>query len=199
MLSSYHQKYASKPDVELELRAQVKEQELAQIFSQNSFISNNPTVRVAVMGCGDKRFVKLHQVIFEKLLHNPVELCTFDITTEHLQGEQNVHQHDCTVPLPNAPYDITYAHVLLKFIPQSQQWQVVENSYDALRAGGVAIHVLDREDYDPSLTLSDGYKVDLDNIEKCLLEREIPYKKMHIQSGPNGQIECLALVLLKSE
>lgn len=199
MLSTYHQKYASKPNEELELRAQVKEQELAQIFSQTAFISNDDTVRVAVMGCGDKRFVKLHEAIFAKLLQRSIDLHTFDITTEHLLGEQNVFQHDCTVPLPNPPYDITYAHVLLKFISQPQQWHVVENSYDALRAGGVAIHVLDREDYDPSLTLSDGYKVDFANIEKCLLERGISYKKMYIQSGPNGKIECLALVLSKSE
>lgn len=199
MLSVYHQKYASKSDEELKLRAYVKEQELIQIFSKDKFNTGNEMVRIAVMGCGDKRFVKLHQVMFEKLLQRPVELFTFDITIEHLQGEPNVYQHDCTLPLPNPPYNLAYAHVLLKFIEPSKQWSVIENSYNALDTEGMAIHILNVEDYDPSMPLNDGYKVDLDKIEKALQERGIAYEKLYISSGPNMQIECLALILTKDK
>lgn len=197
MLSQYHQKYSDKPDKELELRAKVKEHELVQIFSQVQLDTNSEVVRIAVMGCGDKRFVKSHEVIFEKLLQKPIELNTFDITIEHLQSESNIFQHDCTIPLPNPPYDITYAHVLLKFIEPSKQWSVVENSYNALKDGGLAIHVLDQEDYDPELPLKDGHKVNLSEIEQKLSEKDIRFQKIIIKSGPKFETDCMAMIIIK--
>lgn len=101
-----------------------------------------------MLGCGDKRFIKHHKVIFEELLKKPVQLTTFDISIEHLAGEDRIVQHDCTLPIPNTPYDITFAHVLLKFVETENQWDLIKNSINALKDGGLAIHVLDKENYE---------------------------------------------------
>ena len=115
-LSIYHQKYVEQNDDEIQHKADAKEQELASIFQEVSLNTDSDPVRLAVLGCGDKRFVAHHKRIFENVLKRNVEVTTFDITIDHLAGESNVFQHDCTLPLRNPPYDITYAHVLLKFI-----------------------------------------------------------------------------------
>lgn len=196
-LSTYHQKYSEKSDEELAKRADVKNQELKQIFAQVKPLTNNNPLRIAVMGCGDKRFIRYHKRYFSEQLEKEVELTTFDITTDHLAGEENVILHDCSLPLPNTPYDITYAHVLLKFIPTEKQWDVIINSYDALSAGGIAIHVLDPEDYSGN-QLPDGlYSVPLQDWEDKLKENDIDYKKIVLKSGPNQNMEALALLLMK--
>lgn len=123
LLSLYHQKYANKSDDELALRASVKNKELGQIFDHTQLSTNSEIVRVAVMGCGDRRLIGYHEQYFKELLHRPVEVTTFDITIEHLKESKSVIQHDCALPLPNPPYDITYAHVLLKFIVTDKQWR----------------------------------------------------------------------------
>lgn len=196
-LSTYHQKYSEKSDEELAKRAEVKNEELAQIFAATPLLSKNNPLRVAVMGCGDKRFVQFHKKYFAERLGKTIELTTFDISIEHLSGEENVIQHDCTLPLPNTPYDITYAHVLLKFIPIEKQWAVLKNSYDALCAGGIAIHVLDTEDYSGA-QLADGlYSVQLEKLEENLKQNNIQYTKTVLHVGPNQNIEALALLLIK--
>ncbi len=90
------------------------------------------------MGCGDKRFIDGHRQYSREYLGDPPHVTTLDISIEHLEGGSDVIQHDITQPLPNGPYDITYAHVVLKFIEQSRQWAVIDNSYKALKAGGIA-------------------------------------------------------------
>jgi hypothetical protein len=134
-LSQYHQKYASYLEEEILKRANEKEEELKAIFEKFSLQKDGEIVRLAVMGSGDKRFVEHHKRIFEKFVQHPVEVITFDITIEHLNGENNIFEHDCTIPLPNIPYDITYAHVLLKFIETDKQLDLIMNSYDALMDG----------------------------------------------------------------
>lgn len=181
-LSNYHQKYTNLPDEEIAKRADEKKIELLEIFKKFSLSTDTPA-RVAVLGCGDKRFVKHHKDIFENLLHKQVELTTFDISIEHLAGEENVIQHDCTFPIPKSPYDVTFAHVLLKFIETEKQWDLIKNSIDALKNGGLAIHVLDTEDYETKETLlpNGQFVVPLERwkqeIEKFGLEcKEIPIK-----------------------
>lgn len=197
-LSSYHQKYINKSDEELAQRADVKYQELKQIFSQVKLLTNNDPLKIAVMGCGDKRFVQYHNKYFTELFGKGVELTTFDISIEHLIGEKNIILHDCTTPLPNPPYDLTYAHVLLKFIPTEKQWDVIQNSYTALSAGGIAIHVLDSEDYSGK-ELADGlYSVPLQNWEDRLTQNNIEFKKILLKSGPSQNMKALAMVLIKT-
>ena len=191
-LSAYHQKYTDQPDEELKRRADAKEQELTSIFQEVSLSTDSDPVKLAVLGCGDKRFVTHHKRIFETVLKRNVEVTTFDISIDHLAGESNVFQHDCTLPLPNPPYDITFAHVLLKFIETEKQFDLLKNSFDALKSGGVAIHVFDEEEIkatSPKLT-DDLWSVPLEKWKQKLTELGIEYKEIPLKYGP-------ALVLLR--
>jgi len=191
-LSIYHQKYADKSNEEIKKRAEAKEQELVTIFSNISLNTNSDPVRVAVLGCGDKRNVAHHTKIFEQILKRNVEVITFDITTEHLKGETNIFQHDCTLPLPKSPYDIMYGHVLLKFIETKKQFDVLKNSFDALKPGGVAIHCFDWDEIKAEgPKLPDGmWAVPLAQHKKRLTELSIEYKEITLKYGS-------ALVLLR--
>ena len=191
-LSAYHQKYADYSGEEIKKRADAKEQELATIFNEVSLKTDIDPVRLAVLGCGDKRFVAHHKRIFENVLKRNVEVTTFDINIDHLAGESNVFQHDCTQPLPNLPYDITYAHVLLKFIEAEKQFDLLKNSFDSLNPGGVAIHVFDLDEIKAtSPKLPDGlWAVPLEQYKKQLTELGIEYKEIPLKYGP-------ALVLLR--
>jgi len=177
-ISDYHNKHLGRTDEETERRIFVKELELKKILSETRFRPGFENIRVAVLGCADKRFVQLHKSIFEKLLHKPVELITFDITTEHLEGEDRVIQHDVTTPLPGAPYDITFGHVLLKLIQTEKQWGVITNALDALRTPGLGIFVYDLEDITTKDPIQkDGYfSVPLDEYKQKLIHKHIKFR-----------------------
>lgn len=204
-LSPYHQHYAERSDEELNHRALVKKQELKKTFGELEYTPVHSPVRIAVLGCADKRFVVLHKEIFEELLQRPVELTTFDITTEHLEGEKGVMRHDCSLPLPNPPYDIMFGHVLLKFVETEKQWNVIRNSFDALCAPGLAIHVFDEEDITTtSVKQRDGYfSVPLERWKQKLNEEKIDFVILRWSMNP-GTVQFLmrsikggALVLVK--
>jgi len=200
-LSDYHQKYASKSDEEIALRAKAKEEELKQIFAVAPLKSTASPVRVGVMGCGEKRFIQHHRDMFAKLLGWPVEVTTFDLVVDHLAGENRVFQHDVIEPLPEGPFDITYAHVLLKFIPTEKQLDVLLNSFNALRDGGIAIHVFDPEEIEATtLTLDDGkYAVPLKSLKSELDARGIKYVEadLSVEGIRPNPIRSSALILLK--
>jgi SAM-dependent methyltransferase len=191
-ISKYHLNYSSYSEEEIQKRADEKESELKKIFEKISPQIKGRIVNIAVLGCGDKRLIGHHQKIFKKIIKKPVEITTFDISAEHLAGKKNIIQHDCILPLPNAPYDLVYAHVLLKFIETEKQWDLLKNSYDALKPGGLAIHLLDKEDYEvKEARLSNGlFSVPLDRWKVKLGEISIKYKEMPVKYG-------LALVILK--
>ncbi|MBP9738231.1 hypothetical protein KBD20_00935 [Candidatus Saccharibacteria bacterium] len=153
MLDTYHQKYANQPDEELQRRLDEKEDELRRVQAKLELRFKSEVLDIAVMGCGDVRFVEGHKSIFTRVFNKPVCINTFDITTEHLDGAVGVYQHDCTLPLLFGPYDITFAHVLLRFIPKDKQWALIESSLSKLKPSGVAIHVLDPEDYQDTLNV----------------------------------------------
>ena len=200
-LSKYHQTYASKSDEEIEKRAQVKEEELRKIFTKVTFKPSGETIRIAVLGCGERRLIKHHQRIFEKLFKRPIELITFDLNTDHLGDEVGVVQHDVTKPLPGGPYDLTYAHVLLKFIEREKQWAVIKNSYDALRSPGMAIHIFDSQEIEEKgEKLPDGYySVPLEVWKEKLGLEGIEFQELSwsIKGVVEIPIEGLSLVLLK--
>lgn len=107
-------------------------------------------------------------------------------------GEKNVIQHDCTLPLPEGPFDIAYGHVVLRFVETNKQWGFIKNSYDSLRPRGLAIHVLDREDYETEgLRLENGlFTVPLLKWKEHLSKDEIKYVEVPLEYG-------LALILIK--
>jgi hypothetical protein len=177
-LSPYHQNYLSRSDEELARRADVKEMELVKIFAASPFALVLDPVRVAVLGCADHRMVSAHKRIFEKVLGKKVKLTTFDVTTEHLAGEEGVLQHDLTTPFPDALYDIAFGHVVLKFIETERQWDVLKNSYDAIGSGGMVIHVFDLEEVEATTErISQGcYAVPLERWKKSLDDAGINYQ-----------------------
>ncbi len=191
-LSTYHQKYADQSAEEIQRKVEAKKEELIAIFQETKLQTDSNPVRLAVLGCGDRRFVAQHKIIFEAVIDRSVEVSTFDITIDHLQGESNIFQHDCTLPLPDQPYDITYAHVLLKFIELSKQFDLIKNSYHALKSGGVAIHCFDTEEITASDTklINGQWAVPLEEYKKQLSELDIEHKEIPIKYG-------IALVLIR--
>ncbi|HBK33769.1 TPA: hypothetical protein DEP34_03315 [Candidatus Uhrbacteria bacterium] len=179
-LMPYHQKYRLRSDEEIHRRADVKEEELRRIFEAMNYKPTDNLIRVAVLGCVDPRMVSHHKRMFEKLLGKPVELTTFDITIEHLQGEAGIVEHDCTFPIPHPPYHITFGHVLLKFIETEKQWDVIKNSYEALMSDGLAIHVYDEEDVTTTAVkqVDGGWPVPLTRWKKKLEETGVTFQDL---------------------
>ncbi len=179
MLSEYHQRYVKMSDAEAISKVQVKETGLRQIFASVGYqVPTAPELRVMVLGCADIRFVDQHRRIFSSILGKPVQLTTADVVVEHLAGAAGVIQHDATLPLPDVPYDVIYGDVLIRFVEPSKQLSVLKNSYDALGAGGIAIHVFAQEDYDPPpghQAVPGTYKVDVNSLQLELNKAGIPY------------------------
>ena len=197
-ISEYHQKYAGLSDKEIANRMKVRELELFEIFKKVILMTGNSLVNVAVTGCCDKRFIKLHQQMFEKVLKKKVKIISFDISIEHLKGEKNVIRHDCCRPLPNQPYDLIYAHVVLKFNNRDKQWQIIKNSYDALQFGGIAINIINREDYSTrEEKLANGYySVPVQHWKKQIAKEGIKFIELPLNYQDMG-FEGVALVLMK--
>lgn len=181
-LSEYHQQQANLPQEKFLDKVQAKVDELELILRTIPFTPPNPA-KVAILGCADKRYIPFHQQMFETQLHVAVEMVTFDIVIDHLAGVPGVVQHDCTLPIPQGPFDLTYGHVVLKFIEPERQWLLIKNSWDVLRAGGLAIHVIDTED------IQNG-EVALDKLKKQLGLEQIDFQEIKIKYG-------VALVLRK--
>ena len=191
-LSNYHQKYSSYKNEEIEKRVREKRDELFLVFKQIKLNIKNNLVKIAVFGCGDKRFIKYHKDIFQEFILQPITITTFDITIDHLSGGENVIKHDCTLPLPDISFNIIYAHILLKFIETEKQWDLIKNSYNSLDPEGFAIHVMDKEDYETKEKLlpNGQFSIPLERWKNQLNKENIKYKEIPIKYG-------LAFVILK--
>jgi len=191
-LSKYHQQFSDLSDEEIKKRARAKKRELKIIFREVKLNTENHTLRVAVLGCEDKRFIAHYKRIFEQLLMKNIDISTFDITIEHLAGEHNVFQHDYILPLPSPPYDIIYSRVLLKFIETEKQFNLIKNSFSALITGGLAIHYFATEEVKAKgPRLDNGYwAVPLNRWEEELTKRETKYREINLKYGS-------ALVLIR--
>jgi hypothetical protein len=182
-MDDYYKKYSSLPDLEIKKRLNEKKEELRIIFSQIEFRLENDPIKIAVLGCADRRLISGHREIFEEVLNKEVEIITFDIATDHLEGETGVVEHDCINPLPGGPFDITYAHILLKFIKKEKQRDVIKNSYEALLKKGIAIHVMDKSNYESG-------EVTLVMLIEKLKQNNIEFREIPVKYGK-------ALVLLR--
>ncbi len=184
-LSDYHIKYASLPEEEIEKRAAYKKEELFALEGEMKPESGSEIYDVAVIGCGDRRMIQKHRDIFSEFCGRPVNLTTFDITIDHLTGEENVIQHDCAEPLPGGPYDLTYGHVMLRFVHPDHQWNVIKNTYDALKPGGISIQVLDFLDFTTeSKRLPNGlYSVPLREYQNRMDDEGMPFVEVMAKKG----------------
>lgn len=84
------------------------------------------------------------------------------------------------------------AEIENRAIETEKQWDLIQNSIDALNSGGLAIHLLDLEDYETKETkLPNGlFSVPLDRWQTKLTELGVGYKVVSVKFG-------LALVILK--
>ncbi|MEK7540492.1 MAG: class I SAM-dependent methyltransferase [Patescibacteria group bacterium] len=182
-LSEYHQQQAAETFGKMLDKVKEKDAELEAVLKAVP-VSINGLAHVAVLGCGDKRYIPYHQLLFEDHLGTEVDMTTFDITIEHLAGVPGVVQHDCTQPLPGGPYDLTFAHVLLKFISVDKQLAVLKNSYNALRSGGIAIHIIDTKE------------IEADKVPVSILKEQLAQEKIEVSEVPVKY--GIALVLRKA-
>jgi hypothetical protein len=196
-LSKYHQKYVGLTEESILFGLRAKEIELTQVLEKIKYQPSQGVLKIAVLGCADKRFVKGHKILFQKLLGCEVNVITFDITIDHLKNEENIVQHDCTLPLPNKPFDLIFSHILLKFISPEKQWAVLENSFLALNPGGVALHFMDvgGKTLATSMIAGGVYQIDLENLKFKLQEKNIKSQSMVISSlaEKNRDLECLVI------
>lgn len=183
-LSEYHQQQAAETFGRMLDKVKEKDAELEAVLKAAP-IAVTGLAHVAVLGCGDKRYIPYHQRLFEDHLGTEVDMTTFDITVEHLADAPGVVQHDCTQPLPGGPYDLTFAHVLLKFISVDKQLAVLKNSYAALRSGGIAIHIIDSKEIEAE-------EVPLSMLKEQLAQENIEVNEIPVKYG-------IALVLRKNE
>jgi len=209
MLNEYHSKYMEKSDGEIASRVQVKEIGLRQVFGTLGLPRMNaPEAAVLVVGCADRRFIPEHERIFSSILAKPVKLLTIDVEVEHLSGASGVIQHDATEPLPDGPYDVVYGDVLIRFVEPEKQSAVLKNSFEALAAGGMAIHIFAKEDFDPPAgyaPLPGTHKVDMNALQLKLTKMGIQYLEVPLRYDvprPGSDIEKmlideLAIVLRK--
>lgn len=196
MLSAYHKKYLNRSLEDIKERIMCKEHELKQIFNHVS-IPKKSNYKIAVLGCGVKYFVSAHKAIFKKLLNAEVDITTFEINIEHLKGEEGIVKHDCTLPLPNTPYDIIYSSVLLKFIPTEKQIDVLINSYNALNGDGMAIHLLGNEESN-KIDTTHGYNdVPLQKLREKFERKNIKFIQIDIFTGPKLNFKELAWIFIK--
>lgn len=190
-LSDYHQKYLSRTKDEIVEMIAVKERMLRAAIDGSHYAPTSSPVKVAVIGCASPDFIPAHKKIFEDILGVPISLTTFDISIEHLQGGENVIQHDCTEPLPGVPYDITYSDILLKFIETDKQWNVLENSVSALRKGGIAIHFIGNEEGN-AIDVKLGYNdVPFSRWREELKRREVAFHELSVETGYKNTKELI--------
>jgi hypothetical protein len=184
-ISEYHKKYAALSDEEIERKIQIKKEELMDLRAEAQLETDSQECNVAVIGCGDRRLIKKHQELFSEFCGKPVTITTLDIVVDHLAGEENVIQHDCVEPLPGGPYDITFGHLMLRFVRGEQQWSVLKNTYDALKPGGLAIQVLDFLDFTTeSPTLPNGlHSVQLRKFQDQMDAEGMPFVEVTAAKG----------------
>lgn len=197
--SDYHQKYLKELPENIDSRLRAKQHELIQVIEKADITFPNGLLRIAVLGCADKRLVKAHKAIFEEVFQRHVDILTFDISIDHLSGEEQVYEHDCREPIPYTPYTAAYSHTLLRFMEPEEQWKVLLNSYHALKEGGVALHFMSKDGKtEPTRMMQEGYwQIPLDAFETKLDGLGIKHQRVYVMTGPNLQHEEMCFVLTR--
>lgn len=149
ILEAHYAEYASQPDEWVENMEATKRSIVEQVLELMKFeAGSSDPVKVVVLGASDKRYIPIHQRVFENAVHRTIQMATLDIDADHLGGESDkVVLHDVTKPFPDAPYNIIFSHELMKFLTPEEQLQTIYNSYQALAQDGLAMHIL----HEPSI------------------------------------------------
>lgn len=184
ILKAHYAEYASQPDEWVENMEATKRSIVEQVLELMKFEDSSDSLKVVVLGASDKRYIPIHQRVFENATHRSIQMSTLDADADHLGGESDaVILHDVTNPFPDAPYNIVFSHELMKFLTPEEQLQTIINSYQALAQGGLAMHIL----HEPSIKGTSElrawqHRVNPDDLIEQLKAKNIPATKLVFNS-----------------
>ncbi|MFZ2886464.1 MAG: class I SAM-dependent methyltransferase [Minisyncoccia bacterium] len=182
-LQKHYADYATRSDDRVRDRERAKRSIVTHVLKNVPVTVKTRPIKVVVLGASDKRYIPVHAQIFTDILGENTVVSTLDVDAEHLGSGADVVQHDVTKPFPHTPYGVVFSHELMKFLTNEEQLQVLENSYDALEPGGVAMHIMHEASIKGTDKLESWQtKVDPDELVKKLDERDILAKKLVFDS-----------------
>lgn len=186
-LAAHYKEYAGQSDDWVSNMEITKRSIIQHVLTFVKFQAGETPVKVVVLGASDKRYIEIHQRLFQDAIQRAIHMRTFDIDAEHLGGSSDtVIVHDVTQPFPDAPYAIVFSHELMKFLTPDEQLTTIINSYRALTENSVAMHII----HEPSIKGTSELKpwqnrVNPDEIVNQLEARGIPATKLVFQSESN--------------
>lgn len=184
ILEAHYLEYSNQADEWVANMGRTKKSIIEHVLKEMNYVSHSTPVKIVILGTSDKRYIPLHERIFEKTMGQKIQMLTFDLDSGHLGGESSkVISHDVTTPFPNPPYDIVFSHELMKFLTPQEQLQTIRNSYKALKMNGLALHIL----HEPSLKgtselKSWQHRVNPDRLIEDLNSDHIPTTKLFFES-----------------
>ncbi len=197
ILQAHYKEYSEQSDTWVKNMELTKKSIVQHVLNETKFNRSKKQVKIAVLGASDKRYLPIHQRIFETLLKKQIIMTTLDIDEVHLGKQKNVLEHNVTKPFPNTPYDLIFSHELMKFLTQEEQVKMLYNSFLALNKAGLAMHILHAPSLKGTKELKPWqHRVDLSFLLKKLKEEKIPVKKIVFQSESNVDWLCETTVLL---
>lgn len=183
ILEAHYAEYAGQPDSWVRNMEGTKKSIFMHVLESMGFSITSDTVKVAILGASDERYIPIHQRILEEVLGKTVQMTTLDIDIKHLGNGKGVVQHDVTQPFPNTPYDIVLSHALMKFLSPDEQFQVIKNSYDALSENGLTMHIMHPPELEGTSELrSWQHRVNPNSLVEKLKEIGIPAEILHFES-----------------
>lgn len=182
IMKAHYIEYASQPD-EWVANMEITKKSIVRKVLETAGFQSAESVKAVVLGASDKRYIPIHQRIFENLLQKTVDMATFDIDTEHLGRQRGVVEHDVRESFPNVPWGIIFSHELMKFLVPEDQLLTIKNSYDALADNGLAMHIVHSPSIKGTAELREWqHRVDPDALLEQLKKEGIPAKKLVFES-----------------
>lgn len=183
ILRAHYAEYATRPDSRVQDRKIAKKSIIKYVLKEINFNPVGKPVRITVLGTSDKRYISIHQKVFEEVLRRNIKIITFDVDIKHLAGEDGIVLHDATEPFPETPFEIVFSHELMKFLTPEEQLKAIKNSHDALTDNGLAMHILHGPSIKGTKKLREWqYRVNPDELIKQLEENNIQAKKLVFNS-----------------
>lgn len=200
ILEEHYKEYANQPDSWVSNMKKVKKEIIENIFKNIKSTPKTNSIKVAVLGASDKRYIKIHKDLFTEITKKDIQMTTFDIDTKHLEGEEGIIYHDITKPFPQSNFDIIFSHALLKFIEPEKQAEVIRNSYNSLNKQGFTMHILHSPELKETKELRAWqYKVDINSIIEKLKKDNINCRKItfNIESSVDWLRETTVIIAEK--
>ena len=183
VLKQHYREYGNLPNTWVLNMAKTKMSIVKKVLENLKDFKFNKKVKVAILGASDKRYIKLHETIFQKLLKKEIGLKTIDIDLKHLGKGKNLILHNVTKKFPEK-FDIIFSHELMKFLTEKEQFLTILNSYKALNKNGFAMHIIHEPAILGTKELRDWqFKVNPDMLVDKIKKEGISIEKMFFKSN----------------